>query len=127
MRGVLGFGVTNRMDTKRSERLGDLLLDFVSRLLSREINDPRVGVVTLTGAEVSRDLKYARIYFSSLGGEEARADVLSGLKSTTGFIRAKIGREMKLRFVPTIEFVYDDTQGKAQRIEQLLQQVKDRQ
>ncbi|MFQ5849680.1 MAG: 30S ribosome-binding factor RbfA [Candidatus Binatia bacterium] len=113
------------MQTKRSERVGDLLLEFVSQLLSREINDPRIGGVTLTGAEVSKDLRHARIYFSILAGEKAKAEVLAGMRSATGFIRAKVARELKLRFVPTIEFVYDDTQVRAQRIEQLLRQVRD--
>ena len=112
------------MDYKRSDRVGDLLLEIVSQLLTKEVSDPRIGPVTLTGAEVSRDLRNARIYFSLLTGNEGRAEVLTGLRSATGFIRAKIAKELKLRFVPTIEFVYDDTQDKARRIEDLLRQVK---
>ncbi|MFQ5539447.1 MAG: 30S ribosome-binding factor RbfA [Candidatus Binatia bacterium] len=113
------------MHTKRPERAGDLILEYISQLLNREINDPRIGVVTLTGAEVSKDLRHARIYFSILEARETKEQVLSGLRSATGFIRAKMGRELRLRFVPEIEFVFDDTQEKAQRIEQLLRQVKD--
>ncbi len=112
------------MDTKRSDRVGDLLLELVSQLLTKEVSDPRIGSVTLTAAEVSKDLRHARIYFSLLTGNEGKAEVLTGLKSATGFIRAKMAKELKLRFVPTIEFVYDDTQDKARRIEDLLQQVK---
>ena len=112
------------MDYKRSDRVGDLLLELVSQLLAKEVSDPRIGPVTLTAADVSKDLRHARIYFSLLTGNEGKAEVLTGLKSATGFIRAKIAKELKLRFVPTIEFVYDDTQDKARRIEDLLQQVK---
>jgi len=112
------------MDYKRSDRVGDLLLELVSQLLAKEVCDPRIGLVTLTGADVSKDLRHARIYFSLLAGRQGEAEVLAGLKSATGFIRAKIAKELKLRFVPTIEFVYDDTQDRAQRIEDLLQQVK---
>jgi ribosome-binding factor A len=113
------------MQTKRSERVGDLILEYVSQLLSRGINDPRVGVVTLTGVEVSNDLKHARIFFSLLVNQQAKDEVLSGLKSATGFIRSKVARELKLRFVPTLEFLYDDAQANAQRIEELLRKVKD--
>jgi ribosome-binding factor A len=113
------------MNAKRPERVADLLLEFVSQLLRREINDPRIGVVTLTRSEISRDLKHARIYFSVLSGQEAKDEVLAGLKSATGFIRARIGKELKLRFVPTVDFVYDKAGDEAQRIEQLLRQVKD--
>ncbi len=112
------------MDNKRSARLGELLLELVSQLLRKEVSDPRIGPVTLTGAEVTKDLKQARIYFSLLTGNERKEEVLSGLKSATGFIRAKIAKELKLRFVPTIEFVYDDTQSHVQRIEELLKQIK---
>ena len=113
------------MDYKRSDRVGDLLLELISQLLTREVSDPRIGPVTLTGAEVTKDLRHARIYFSLLGNREKKTEVLAGLKSATGFIRAKISKELKLRFVPTIEFVYDETQDRAQRIEELLKQVKE--
>ncbi len=113
------------MPTKRSERIGELILEYVSQLLIRQINDPRIGGVTLTGAEVSKNLRHARIYFSILAEKEPKGEVLTGLRSATGFIRSKVARELGLRFVPEIEFVYDNTQEKAQRIEQLLRQVKD--
>jgi ribosome-binding factor A len=112
------------MDYKRSDRVGDLLLELVSQLLTREVSDPRIGAITLTAAEVTKDLRHARIYFSLLTENERKAEVLSGLKSATGFIRAKVAKELKLRFVPTIEFVYDNTEDRARRIEDLLQQVK---
>src|SRR5574341_975974 len=112
------------MDYKRSDRVGDLLLEMISQLLAREVNDPRIGPVTLTGTEVSKDLRHAKIFFSLLGSAENKAEVLAGLKSATGFIRAKVARDLKLRFVPTIEFVYDESQDEAQRIEELLNQVK---
>lgn len=112
------------MDYKRSDRVGDLLLEIISQLLTKEVSDPRIGPVTLTGAEVSKDLRHAKIYFNLLTRNEAKGEVLSGLKSATGFIRSRIAKELKLRFVPTIEFFYDDTQDQALRIEALLQQVK---
>ncbi|MFQ5682600.1 MAG: 30S ribosome-binding factor RbfA [Candidatus Binatia bacterium] len=112
------------MDYKRSDRVGELLLEIISQLLTREVHDPRVGPLNLTGVHLSGDLKHARIYFSLFGDTKKKAEVLSGLKSATGFIRGKVGKELKLRFVPTIEFVYDDTQDQAQHIEDLLQQVK---
>jgi len=115
------------MDYQRSDRVGDLLLEIVSQLLVREVNDPRIGPVTLTGAEVTKDLKQARIYFSLLAGSEKKAEVIAGLKSATGFIRGRVARELKLRSVPTIEFVYDDTEDRAQRIEDLLKQTKNSQ
>ena len=113
------------MNVKRPERVADLLLEFVSQLLRREINDPRIGVVTLTRSKISKDLKYARIYFSIFSKNSMKDEVLVGLKSATGFIRARIAKNLRLRFVPALEFVYDDVGENAQRIEQLLEQIKD--
>ena len=99
-------------------------MELVSQLLAKEVSDPRIGQITLTGVEVSQDLKHARVFFSLLTGDRQKAEVLSGLKSATGFIRARVAKEINLRFVPAIEFVYDETQDRVQHIEELLQQVK---
>ena len=112
------------MDYQRSDRVSDLLIEVISELLRKEIRDPRLGSVTLTGAKVSKDLRHARIYFNLLGQSEEKKDVLAGLKSATGFIRSKAGKQLNLRFVPTIEFLYDETEDEAQKIEGLLKQVK---
>ena len=114
------------MDYQRSDRVGDLLLEVISDLLRREIRDPRIGSVTLTGAKVSKDLRHARVYFTLLGGDDDATEVTAGLKSATGYIRSKVAKELKLRFVPTIEFVYDETEDEARRIETLLKQVKEK-
>ncbi|TMB65799.1 MAG: 30S ribosome-binding factor RbfA [Deltaproteobacteria bacterium] len=112
------------MDHQRSDRVADLLIELISELVRKEIRDPRIGAVTLTGADVSKDLRHARIYFNLLGRRESRKDVLAGLKSATGFIRSKVGKQLNLRFVPTIEFFYDQSEDEAQRIDDLLKQVK---
>jgi ribosome-binding factor A len=112
------------MDYQRSDRVGDLLIEVISEVLSKEIRDPRVGAVTVTGAKVTKDLRQARIYFNLLGRAADKKEVLAGLKSATGFIRTKIGKQLKLRFVPTIEFIYDESEDEAQRIDTLLNQVK---
>lgn len=108
------------MDYSRSDRVGDLLLELVSQLLMKEVNDPRIRAVTLTGADVSKDLRHAKIFFSLLAGAAEKDEVLAGLKSATGFIRGRVAKQLKLRIVPTIEFLYDDTEERAQRIDELL-------
>lgn len=113
------------MDYQRSDRVGDLLVELISELLSREIRDPRVRRVTITGAKVSKDLKLARIYFNVLGGGEDPHSVLAGLRSAAGFIRSRVGKELKLKFVPAIEFYYDESEDQAQRIAELLKKAKE--
>jgi ribosome-binding factor A len=113
------------MDYQRSDRVGDLLVEMIADVLSKEIRDPRVAAVAVTGAKVTKDLRHARVYFNLLGGRENRPEVLAGLKSATGFIRSRVAKQLKLRFVPTLEFFYDETEDEAERIENLLKQVKE--
>ena len=112
------------MEFERSDRVGDLLLKVLAALLVREIRDPRVRGINLTGVKVSKDLRHARIFFSVFGAETNKNDALAGLKRATGFIRSKLGKELSLRFVPSIEFSYDETEAEAQRIESLLRAAK---
>ena len=112
------------MDFERSDRVGDLLLKVLAEILAREIRDPRVRGINLTGVKVSKDLRHARIFFSVFGAETNKSDALAGLKRATGFIRSKLGKELSLRFVPSIEFSYDETEAEAQRIESLLRAAK---
>jgi ribosome-binding factor A len=113
------------MDYQRSDRVGELLTEVIADVLREDIRDPRVTAVTITAAKVTKDLRQARIYFTILGGATENKDaVLAGLKSALGFIRARIGKQLKLRFVPALEFFYDDSVDEAERIEKLLRQVK---
>ena len=113
------------MDYQRSERVGELLTEVIADVLRKDIRDPRVTAVTITSAKLTKDLRQARIYFTILGGASENKDsVLAGLKSALGFIRARIGKQLKLRFVPAIEFFYDESVDEAERIEKLLRQVR---
>ncbi|MEX0806322.1 MAG: 30S ribosome-binding factor RbfA [Candidatus Binatia bacterium] len=112
------------MDYQRSERVGDLLIEVIAEVLREEIRDPRVAAVTITAAKVSKDLRQARVYFTILGGLAGKDAVLAGLQSATGFIRSRAGKQLKLRYVPTLEFFYDQSADEAQRIDDLLKQVK---
>jgi ribosome-binding factor A len=113
------------MDYQRASRVGDLLLELVSELLRKEIRDPRVARVVLTAAKVTPDLRQARLYFNLLGGKEAKDAVTAGLKSATGFIRSRLGKQLNLKFVPTIQFIYDETEEEGERIDHLLRGLKD--
>jgi len=113
------------LEYQRSDRVGDLILEVVAERLRKEIRDPRVHAVALTGIKVSKDLRQARLFFNLLGGgQEGRDKALAGLKSASGLIRSKLGKQLNLRFVPAIEFTYDESEDEAQRIDALLKQVK---
>ncbi|MBM4263221.1 MAG: 30S ribosome-binding factor RbfA [Deltaproteobacteria bacterium] len=112
------------MDYQRADRVGDLLVELIAEVLREELRDPRIAGVTVTGAKVSKDLRHARIFFNRLGGQGDLKEALAGLKSATGFIRSKVAKQLKLKFVPAIEFTYDESQDEAQRIDSLLKQIR---
>ncbi len=99
-------------------------MEFVSRLLARSLNDPRLASVTLTGANVRPDLKHATLYFTVRDGGVSRDEALLGMRAATGFVRSRIAAELKLRFVPDLEFVHDEAPDRARRIDDLLGQLR---
>jgi ribosome-binding factor A len=112
------------MEYQRSDRVADLLLEVLAELLRREIRDPRLQSVNLTGVRVSKDLRHAKVFFSLFGAATDKTEVIGGLKSAAGFIRSRVGKQLNLRFVPSIEFAYDESEAEAQHIESLLKTVK---
>jgi ribosome-binding factor A len=107
----------------RTDRVSDLIKDEVSRLLLREVRDPRIGFVTLTGASVSPDLKAVRIYVSVLAAPDARRESLDALNAAAGFFRRAIFKNLRLRFAPTVSFHLDDSLDRGDRIERVLRQI----
>ena len=89
-------------------------------MVETELADPRIGLVTFTGATMSPDLRQARIYYSALGDEEAKRRAADGLARATGYLRREIGRRLGLRFSPTLSFEPDRSLERADRIERLL-------
>ena len=108
------------MEYQRADRIGDLLIELIAEVLREDLRDPRVAGVLVTAAKVSKDLRHARIYFNILAEQTDRKQALNGLKSATGFIRSKVAKQLGLKFVPAIEFTYDETEDEAQRIDALL-------
>ncbi len=106
--------------TRRTDRVAEALQALVAELLLREIKDPRIGLVTITGVKISPDLRHARIYFSRLGGESERAQSLKGLTSAAGFIRSQVARQLKLRVAPEIVFEFDPSLEQAEKLSRLL-------
>jgi ribosome-binding factor A len=109
--------------SRRVERVADEILHAVAALLQREIKDPRIGMVTLTGIKLSPDLRHARIFFSVIGDGEQRARSLLGLQSATGFVRGQLGRRLRLRVTPEITFVFDPSIEQAERVSRLLKEA----
>ena len=111
------------MEFSRSNRVADSIHKEVSSLLLKGLKDPRIGFVTITAVDVTRDLRYARIYFSVMGDEEARKNAQKGLTSSVSYIRRELGQRLRMRYVPEINFQYDSSLEYGNRIESLIREI----
>lgn len=111
------------MSTRRTLRVADLLLREVASILQKEVKDPRIGIVTLTNADVSPDLRVAKVYYTVLGDEAARAACQEGLTRASGYIRREIAKRLTLRTTPELRFYYDEALDRGLRINALIDAV----
>ena len=111
------------MTSSRRERLAEELRSEISTLIRREIRDPRVGFVTLTGASVSPDLGHARIYVTVLGTDAARQQSLKALNRAAGYLQRAVFKQLRLRRPLEIVFVQDEAALTGNRIDELLEQI----
>ncbi len=112
-------------DPRRAERVAEGIRTEVAMFLRDGAKDPRLrGLVTVTGVDVTRDLRHARVFVSVLGTDEERAATFEGLASVAHHLRGSIGRALRLRAAPEIEFKVDESIAQAARIEALLAQVR---
>ena len=112
-----------KKDSRRSQRVADLVRSELSLLVLTEAHDPDLRRVTITDVEMPPDLKSARVFFSCLGGEPEREKAGEALRRASGFLRGEIGRRCKLRYAPELHFVTDLSLERGARIEELLNQV----
>ncbi|MBI1298171.1 30S ribosome-binding factor RbfA [bacterium] len=113
------------MATIRQQRVQELLYQELSILISNELDDPRLSLLTVTNVVVSRDLRNAKIYVHHDDEEETpRRLLLRGLDRATPFIRRQLAQRLTLRVVPELSFHYDDTPERAARVAELLQRIR---
>jgi ribosome-binding factor A len=108
------------MPGRRPERLAEQIKEELSLIIGGEVEDPRLGYVTVTGAKLTADLRTAKVYVSVLGTEEEVRGSLAALRHASGFIRHQLGAVLRIRHIPELHFVYDDADLRAARIEELL-------
>ena len=108
---------------KRTDQVGGLIQKEISEILVRKVKDPRTELVTITGVEVSPDLKLAKIYFNRHGGPEDIQRSLEGLQGASGFIKRELGARLKLRHVPDLMFIHDKSFEYGDHIEALLKDL----
>ncbi|MDI3257269.1 MAG: 30S ribosome-binding factor RbfA [Kyrpidia sp.] len=112
------------MTKVRPNRVAEQIKKEITDILYHELKDPRIGFVTITGVEVSRDLQHAKVFASVMGSEEEKALSLEALHKATGFIRSEIGRRIRLRHTPEIVFKLDTSVDYSQRISHVIRELQ---
>jgi ribosome-binding factor A len=107
----------------RADRVGGLIQQLLAELLQKDISDPRLQMATITAVKVTKDLRHARIYFASAGGKEQSEQTAQGFRSAAGFIKRHLGPRLGLRYMPELEFFYDESFDHGARIDQLLKSI----
>lgn len=110
---------------KRSQRVGDLLRQEIADIIMRRIKDPRLGFVTVTGVDITDDLKIAKVFISVLKDEE-KEETLNILNSARNFVRSEVAKRIRMKTIPSIEFRVDESIGYGDRIEKLLRDIKEK-
>jgi ribosome-binding factor A len=108
----------------RPDRVGEQIRHLLSESLAREVKDPGLGFVTLTRVRVSPDLQTARVFYTSMGDDQARKETRRALDRATPFLRRQIGRQLRLRRVPELVFQFDESVESQERIERILLDLK---
>ena len=109
----------------RPQKLGDLIQRELSELVQRELRDPRVGMITLTGVDVSPDFSHAKVFFTCLSREHLQ-DATEGLKRASGFLRSQLAKRIKLYTTPELRFEYDESVERGDRLSRLINSTKNR-
>ena len=113
-------------ENRRPDRVAEAIREEVATFLAEGVKDPRVvGLVTVTGVDISRDLRHAKVFVSVMGSDAERAATFEGLASVATHLRSHIGRALRLRLAPEISFRADESISRAARIESLLAQVRE--
>ena len=109
--------------SQRIRRLQEEIKKEASYIIHHRAKDPRLGFVSITGVELSRDLAYCRIYISVLGDETAQQQTMEGLDKATGFIRSELAKKIRFRTVPQLSFHYDSSLEYGSRINAILKEL----
>lgn len=107
-------------ETQRKRRIEAEIQRVLSEVIAREVKDPRVGNITITAVSVAADVGVARVYFTPFASSERHEEARIGLMHAGGFLRGEVGRRLRLRHAPRLEFIFDDTAERASHLTGLI-------
>ncbi len=107
-------------DYSRTQRIADQIQRELAELIETEVRDPRVGRITITEVEVTRDYSHAKIYYTALSNKEDSVAIEEGLKHASGFLRSQLSSRIRLRVIPQLHFIYDESVERGLYLSQLI-------
>jgi ribosome-binding factor A len=110
--------------SQRPNRVGEQIREDLTELITREVHDPGIGFITITHVDVTPDLQQARVNYTTLGDDKARRDTRRALERAAPFLRRQLGRRLRLRRIPELQFFYDESIERHDRIERILQELE---
>ena len=111
--------------TRRTDRLGEQFREEISKLIQKGLKDPRVSTLaSITRVDITEDLSYAKVLVSVMGSDKEKRDSLIGLNNSAGYIRGVLGKALKIRKIPELNFVLDENLEHAMHIEEILAELK---
>jgi ribosome-binding factor A len=113
-------------DHGRAAKLGDQVKEIIAKRLDKGLRDPRLGFVTITDVRMTGDLQHASIFYTVYGTEQEREDSAAALKAATGMLRTEVGRNIRTRLTPTLEFIPDAIPENAAHVATLLAEARER-
>lgn len=108
--------------TQRTEKVQKVALEVLGEAI-HDLKDPRIGFATVTAVRVTADLRHARVHVSVLGSDQERDDTMAGLRSAAPVLRAELGRQMRLKYLPELTFELDTSPQEAQHLEELFRKL----
>jgi ribosome-binding factor A len=112
------------MTTRRQEQLGEVIAEELSELIRTRMKDPRIGFASITGVELSADLRHAKVFVSVLGTPEEQRATLQGLEHAAGFLRHELAQRLNIRYTPEVLFKLDESIARGTRILQLIHEME---
>ncbi len=112
------------MSKKYERRVSELVRSLLTTLIETRLKDPRVNGITVTDVAVTPDARYARVYYSLIGDEEARRLAAAGLDSAGGWLRHELGSALRTRRTPELAFIFDESLARGERVAQILDRLK---
>jgi len=107
----------------RSDRVSGHIQRVLSEVLQKDVKDPRLEMIIITGVKMSRDLRVARIYYATSEGGKNTTEVTEGFKSALGYVKRQLSRELGLRYMPDLKFLYDESFDYGSHIDEILKTI----